>query len=62
MVMADQLFYKGLCDSVKDLDVLSFVEQIPKLLTRQLVFDKESKCEVTNFFGTTFSISKWPSQ
>jgi hypothetical protein len=61
MVMADQLFYKGLCGSVEDLDILSFVEQIPKL-TEQLVFDKESKRELTNFFGTIFSISKWPSQ
>ncbi|KAJ7220454.1 hypothetical protein GGX14DRAFT_388887, partial [Mycena pura] len=54
MVMADQLFYKGLCDSVKDLDVLSFVEQIPKLLTRQLVFDKE------NIFWHEGNTLAWP--
>jgi hypothetical protein len=49
MVVVDQLFYKGLYGSLEDLDVLSFLEWIPKL-----VFNEESKREMKIFLGMIF--------
>ncbi|KAJ7190055.1 hypothetical protein GGX14DRAFT_580152 [Mycena pura] len=45
MVMVDQLFYKGLYDSLEKLNVLSFLKRIP-----QLVVDKDSMREMSVFF------------
>ena len=55
MVMVDQLFYKGLYDSLEKLNVLSFLERIP-----ELVVDTDSMREMSVFFGTTFHLISGP--